>query len=150
WTRHGHLDRPLRLGAQELHVANFYGSAAADGAHDAWHGVELSRAAQRFARVVEIGPVERRGEVIAVALAPDFAVSQDVDARALELVHDDSRRVVLRLLEIARVDAPHVARPHPRRQAREQLVAVDQPIRLRIAPDERCRQRRYLHTYAGF
>ena len=59
-------------------------------------------------RVVEVEPLERVGEAVRVALAPDLAVGDDVDAGVLHVADREQRRVVLRLLEPARVDAPEL------------------------------------------
>ena len=50
-------------------------------------------------------------------------------------------RVVLRLLEILRRDAPQLLRAHARRKAAGELLAVDQPVGLRVGADQRGRQK---------
>jgi hypothetical protein len=47
--------------------------------------------------VVEVEPVQRRGEAVGIALAPDLAVGQDVEPRLLLLADGDAGGVVLRL-----------------------------------------------------
>jgi len=50
--------------------------------------------------------------------------------------------VVLSLLQPFVVDPPKLLRPDPRREPALQALAIDQPVRLRIAPDNRRRQQR--------
>ncbi len=52
------------------------------------------------------------------------------------------RRVVLRLLQAVGGDAPDFARAHTRREAAREHLAVDQPVRLRHAADQRRRKQR--------
>ena len=70
--------------------------------------------ADHLAGVVDVDAVERGGEPVRVALAPDLAVRDDVDAGALHVADRDERSVVLRLLEECLGHAPQVAHPHPR------------------------------------
>ena len=81
-------------------------------------------------------PVQRGREAVGVALAPHLAVGDDVQPGALLVGDRQPRRVVLRLLEVRRVDAPELMGAHPRREAVAQPLAVDQPVRLRVGADE--------------
>ena len=114
----------------------FDGTGPPNRAHHAGHGVRMSRPVERRSGVVEIEPLERVREVVRVALAPDLAVGDDVDAGLLHVSHGEHGRVVLRLLEPRLVDAPQLARGHARRQPPRELRAVDQPVGLRIAADD--------------
>ena len=81
--RHRHLDRPCAC-AQELGVAPLDRAAAADRPDDARH---LAASPPRLTMVRRRArtsiAVERRREVVGVALAPDLAVADDVDSGAL-------------------------------------------------------------------
>ena len=101
----------------------------------------MSRPVQRGSRVVEVEPLERVREVVRVALAPDLAVGDDVDAGLLHVPHREHGRVVLRLIEPRLVDAPQLARGHARRQPPRELLAIDQPVGLWVAADDRGRER---------
>jgi hypothetical protein len=57
-------------------------------------------------------------------------------------VHGDDRRVVDRLLVVLDRHAPELRDAHARREAGGEALAVQQPVRLRIAPHERRRQHR--------
>ena len=138
---HRHADRPRRQRAQELRVAHLHRPRTPDRPDHARHRVRMARAVERRSRVVEVEPLERVREVVRVALAPDLAVGDDVDAGLLHVAHGEHGRVVLRLLEPRLVDAPQLARGHARRQPPRELRAVDQPVGLRIAADDGGRKR---------
>ena len=108
------LDPPVRERAQELDVAHLHRPRPADLADDARHRVRMAGSVERNARLVEVDPVERSREAVAVALAPHLAVGQDVDARPLHVGDREPGRVVLRLLEIRLGDAPQLPRADAR------------------------------------
>ena len=87
---------------------------------------------ERRAGIVDVDAVERGGEAVRVALAAHLAVGDDVEAGALLIADREDRRILLRLLEPLRLDAPEFLRPHARRKAAGELLAVDQPVGLRI------------------
>ena len=97
----------------------------------------MAVAVQRLTGLVDVDPVEREHEVVRVALAPDLAVGDHVDPRALLVANRDQGRVVLRLLEMRLVDPPQLPCADARRQPAAERLAVDQPVRLRIAADNR-------------
>ena len=80
--------------------------------------------------------VQREGETVGVALAADLAVGDDVDPGPFHVADGDDGRVVLRLLEERRRDAPDLGRVDARHALRAQRLGVDQPFRLRIAADD--------------
>ena len=88
--------------------------AAADRADDARHRVRVAGAVERRARVVEVDAVERGGEAVRVALAPDLAVGDDVEPGVLLGADREQGRVVLRL---ARATARRPARAPARARA---------------------------------
>ena len=56
---------------------------APDAPDDARHRIGVARAVERGARVVDVDALERGGEAVGVALAPDLAVGDDVEAGLL-------------------------------------------------------------------
>ena len=76
------------------------------------------------------------GEPVGIALAPDLAVADDVEARPFLIPDRGQRRRFLRLFQMLGRDAPHLMRTHAGRQAVHQIVPVDEPVRLRIAADD--------------
>ena len=95
--------------------------------------------------LIEVDPVERGRKPVEVALAPHLAVRHDVDAGALLIANGNQRGVVLRLLENIGGDAPELPHPHARRGIRGEQRSVDQPLRLRIRADDRCRKQLSVH-----
>ena len=95
---------------------------------------------ERRAGIVDVDAFERGGEAVGVAFAPLLAVGDDVEAGALLVADGDERGVVLRLLEKFRRDPPQFLGAHARRKAAGQLLAVDQPVRLRVGAHKRGRQ----------
>src|SRR6185295_16586854 len=86
--------------------------------------------------------IERGGESVGVALAAHLASGDDVEPSALLVADGEHGSVVLRLLETFRRHAPQLPRPYPWRKSPAQLLAVDQPVGLRVAPHQRRRQQR--------
>ena len=148
-ARHRHADRPRRQRAQEVRFADVHGMRAPNRAHHARHGVRMTRPVERRPRVVEVEPLERVGEVVRVALAPDLAVGDDVDAGLLHVAHGERRRVVLGLLEPLVLDAPQLVGGYARRQPSRELRTVDQPVGLRIAADDGGLERRHRDKIRG-
>ena len=112
----GDLDRAVGVAAQEAQVVDLDRPRAADLADDPRHRVRPAGAAGDHRGVVDVEALERGREAVGVALAPDLAVGDDVDAGAL-LVGDRERgRVVLRLL---RGRAPRRATAPARARAAE-------------------------------
>ena len=109
---------------------------AADLADDARHRIGMAAAVERRAGIVDVDAFERGGEAVGVAFAAHLAVGDDVEAGALLVANREQRGVVLRLLETFGRDAPQLAGAHARREALGELLAVDQPVGLRIGADE--------------
>ena len=148
-ARERDLDPAVGVRAQELDVADLDGVAADDRADDPRHRVRMARAVDRSARVVDVDTVECGREAVRVALAALLAVGHDVDPGALHVGDRDPGRVVLGLLEELGLDPPELARPHPRRESRAEALAVDEPVRLRVAADDRGRKERQRHGCAS-
>ncbi len=110
---------------------------AADFPRDARQEDRMPGAVQALARLVDVDALERGGEAIGVALAADLAVGDDVQARFFLRANRQDGRVILRLREQGLGHAPELLRAQARRKALAELVAVDQPLGLRIAADER-------------
>ena len=145
---HGDLDQPVRIGPQELHVADLHGMLALDRADDAGYRVWMAATIERRSRIVDVDAGQGRREPVRVALATGFAVGDDVQPRSLLVVDGEQRRVVLSLLEVRRIDAPELGRPRARREAVSQALAIDQPVGLGIRPDE-ARRNRVRHGRGG-
>ena len=96
----------------------------------------MSGAIDRGAGMINVESIQRRGKAIGVALTADFAISDDVYAGPLHVANCEPCGIVLRLFEEWFRHAPDLARPHTRRQPAAQLLAIHQPIRLRIAADD--------------
>jgi hypothetical protein len=127
---------------QELHVAYADGSRPHDRTGDAGDRVRVTAAVECSTRVVDVDAFERGGEVVRVRLAPHLAVGDDVEPRLLLRADRQHRGVVLRLIEVLRIDPPQLLRPDPRWEPPGQLGPVDQPVRLGVTADERGRQNR--------
>ncbi len=137
----GDLDRPVGIGAQERYVAHLHRLAAPDRPDHPRHDLDATRRARGdLRRVVAVRAVERGGEPVGVALAADLAVGDHVDAGALLVADREQRGVVLRLFEPGLLDPPQLARAGAGRDDLNQPLAVDQPVGLRIAADQRRRQ----------
>jgi len=87
--------------------------------------------------MVEVDALERGRESIGVALPPHFPVGDHVDAGPLHVLDGEPCRVVLGLLEERLRYLPELTRSHARRQPLSEQLSVDQPVGLRIAPDDR-------------
>ncbi len=127
---------PRRVPAQEQHVIDFHRMLAPDFADHPRNRVRMAAAIQRAAGIVDVHAFERRGKSIGVAFAAHLAVRHDVDSRVLLRLDGHDGRVVLRLLEKFRGDAPQFAGAHARRKAARQFRAIDEPLRLRVAADD--------------
>ena len=144
----GDLDRPVGIGAQERDVARLHRLPPADRADHARHDLETAgRARGNLRRVLAVHALERGGETVGVALAAHLAVGDDVDAGALLVADREQRGVVLRLLEPGRLDAPQLARAGTWRNDLRQAPAVDQPVGLRVAADQRRGQQGVRETF---
>ena len=137
---HRHLDRPARVRAQELHVAHLHRIHPLDRSDHARHRVRMAAAVERRARVVDVDARERGREPVRVALPARLAVRDDVEPGPLLVADREQRRVVLRLLQVLRVDAPQLGRAHARREPAAEALAIDQPVGLRVRADEARRQ----------
>src|SRR3546814_15063060 len=76
-------------------------------------------------------------EAVRIAFPPHLAVADDVDAQFLLIADRHQRRGFLRIGEPWVRDAPQRLGTHARRQAGIQPLAVDQPVRLGVASDDR-------------
>ena len=137
WTRDGDPDRPVRLRAKEGHVAHLDRSRPPQFSDDAGHDLHPSgRARRHLGRIVAIHPFKRGRKSIGVAFPPNFTVGDDIDSRALLIADRENCCVVLRLVEQGSFHSPKVARTGSRWDDVGQAPSVDQPVRLRIAPDQ--------------
>ena len=145
--RAGHRDLDLTLGVrpQELHITHVDRAQPPNAPDDSRHERRLAGAADHRPWMIEVDPVERGRKPVEVALAPHLAVRHDVDAGALLIANRDQRGIVLRLLEQFGGDTPELPHPHARRGIRGEQRSVDEPFRLRIRADDRCRKQFSLH-----
>ncbi len=132
----GDLGRAVGVAAEELHVAQLDGPHAPDRADHAGHLRLVAVAVLDDAGVVVVHPVERGGEPVRVALAPDLAVADDVDPGALHVADGDHGGVVLRLLQEIFRHAPDAPQAHAR-DALGEGGPIDEPVGLGIAADHR-------------
>jgi hypothetical protein len=121
---------------QKFQILDFDRVLPPDAPDDARHRVRMPRAIERGARVIQVDPLERRREAIAVALAPDFPVGHDVDTGRFLRADGQQRGVVLRLFQPRFRHAPQLARAHAGRKPPGELGAIDEPIRLWVAAHE--------------
>src|SRR5438105_3380066 len=133
---HGDLDRPIGLRTQELDVADLDRVLATNRTDDPRHDIRPAASAQALAGIVEIDALQGRGEAVAVAFAADLAVGDDVDAGALHVADGYQGGRVLGVFEPRLGYAPHVRGADPRRQPLAELVAVQEPVGLRVAADD--------------
>ena len=95
----------------------------------------MPSAVEGGARPVEVHALERSRKAIRIALAPDLAVRDDVDPGALEVSDGDDGGIVLGLLELLWCHPPDLRRARSWGQPASQHHAIDEPVGLRIAPD---------------
>ena len=86
--------------------------------------------------VVDVDTRERVREAVRVALAARLTVGDEIDPGALLVPDGEERGVVLGLLQVLGSHAPELARKGARRRPLREPLAVDQPVRLRVAPDD--------------
>src|SRR3954464_6572364 len=106
----------------------------ADPADDPWHGLLLARARDRDAWLVEVDAFEGGGEAVGIALAPDLAVGDDVDAGRLLRADREQSRIVLCFFQKGFFNPPKLACAHARWDLFGQPLAVDEPVGLWVAP----------------
>jgi len=135
--------------AQELHIAHRDRTQPPNAPDDPRHERRLAGAADDGARIIEVDTFERGRKPVEVALAPHLAVRHDIDAGALLIANGNQCGIVLCLLERLGSDPPQLAHPDPRRRIRGEHRPVNQPVRLRIRADERCRKQFCLHRCCG-
>ena len=142
------LGQPVGVRAQELGVADQdRPRARRSSPDDPRHRERVAVAVQRLARVVDVDPVERHHDAVGVALAPLLAVGDDVQAGrswsriAISVAASwaSSRKALL--------DAPEVGGANPRGLAPPQLLAIEQPLRLRVGPHEARKHRAGTFSY---
>ena len=98
-------------------------------------GVFWPRLLTISAGMLVVDALQRRGEMVGVALAPHLAVGDDVDAGALHVADGEQGGVVLRLLQERLGHAPDLVQPRARHDLAQHL-AVHQPVGLRIGADD--------------
>ena len=135
------LGGAIRVAAEELHVPKLHRVRAKDPADHPRHRGLVAGAIADHAGVVDVHAVERGGEPVRIALAPDLAVAHDVDAGSLHVADGDHGGIVLRLLQEGLGHPPHRLQADARNALRQHRP-VDEPVGLRIAADHRGREHR--------
>jgi hypothetical protein len=110
---------------------------APDRAGDPGHRVGDAGAAEQGARVVQVHAVQRGGEPVRIALPDLLAVGDDVQPGPLLVAQREQGGVPLSLLQVRGADPPQFTGPDPGRQPVAEPVPVDEPVRLRVAADQR-------------
>jgi hypothetical protein len=128
-----------RIGAQKRHVAHFNGMLSPDRPRNTWNRAGLAGAIKARPRIFDVDAFESGCEPVGIALPSHFAVGQDVDPGGFLIADREKRRVVLSLIQPFIADPPELLRPDSGHVFAE-LTAVDQPIGLGIAADERRRE----------
>src|SRR4051812_22415542 len=111
------------------------------------HRIGMPRAVERGPGTVDVHALERGGEPVRVALAPRFPVGDDVEPGVLLGADCEHGRIILRFFQKRFFNPPKLSRAHTRRKAPCELLAVDQPFRLRVAADQRGWKE---HSYPAF
>ena len=119
---YGHLDRPIRVGAQKPHVLHLHRVLAAHWTDDARHGVGVAGAIERGAGIVDVHALERGGEAVGVALTADLAVGDDVEPGGFLGPDRQHGGIVLRARQPGLGHTPQLAGAHARREAPGQLL----------------------------
>lgn len=99
----------------------------------------MAGSVQRSAWIVDVDPLERGGEAVRIAFATLFAVGDDIEAGPFLVADSKKRRIVLRLFQEFRSDAPQFLRSHAWRKSSGELLTVDQPVRLCVRAHQRGR-----------
>ena len=136
-SRDGCLYVSARMPAQKLKIAHAHGVLSANGTDHARHRIGVPAAIESHARIIQVDPIERGGEAIRIALAADLPIGNDIEPGVFLRLDGHQRGIVLRLRQIRLRYAPQLECPHPRREAPGEPLAVDKPLRLRIASDKR-------------
>ena len=132
----GDLGRAGRVLDEERRVVDLDLALAADFAGDPRDRGRAAVGADHRAQALGIDALQRQREIVRIAFAPHLAVADDVDADPFQLADREDGRVVLRLLQVRRRDAPDLVRMDARHPMLFQRAAVDQPVGLRIAADD--------------
>lgn len=136
--RHSDLYLLRGVGFEKFHIAHLYRVFAANRADDTWYRIWMSGPIERFARIVDVDSLKRRCKAVRIALAPHFAVGDDVQPRFLLLANDEASRIVLCIVEKLRRDSPQLLQSNARWKATREVFTINQSFRLRIAADQ-CR-----------
>ena len=129
------LGRAIRVAPEKLHVTQLHRARSPDGADHARHLGLVAVAVGDHRGLVHVHALQRGGEAVGVALAPDLAVADHVDAGPLHVADGHHGGVVLGLLEDFLRHPPDAPQTDPRDALRQQ-GPIDEPVRLGIAADD--------------
>ena len=131
------LDALCSVGAQELDVAHLDRPRPADRASYPRYGRGAAGAGRlQHRRCVLVDAIERGREMVGIAFAPHLPIGNNIDAGPLHVANSEQGGVVLRLGQLRLGDTPQLLAAHAGHRARLHRLAVDQPVRLRIAADD--------------
>jgi hypothetical protein len=136
WAGHRDFDAPRSVAPQELQRLDLHSMQPLHRSDNARHQGLAAGAAHDPAGTIGIHARKRIGQVIRIALAADFAVADDIQARFFLHADGQARGIVHGFIEKRLLHAPQVHGAHARRRLFRKLFAVDQPIRLRQASDD--------------
>ncbi len=122
----------------EAHVPIHDRAGVPDASDNPGHRVWMTGPIERRSGIVRVDAFQNRHEAIRVALAPHLAVRNHVESGPLHVVDSQDRRIVLRLFEVRLFHSPYLASSDSRRKPRTEHLAVDKPVGLWIAADNRC------------
>ena len=109
------------LRAQEFHVPQLDRTVAADVADHAGDLGRLARSRGDDGRMFGVDPLQRRCEVIGVALPPDLAIGHDIDTGALHAWMGNDGRIILRVFQMIVRNAPQLRHSGARNGFRQHL-----------------------------
>src|SRR4029453_17162372 len=128
----GNLDRSICIAAEEFGVAYFDRIFAANLSDDPRHRIGMAASIKRRSGIVDINTFKRCGKSVGVTLTANLAVGDDVEPGTLLVSDRENRRIVLRFLQKFRRDTPQFLCSCTWRKTRGKLLAIDEPLRLRV------------------
>src|SRR5215831_1926126 len=128
----GNFDRSICIAAEEFDVAYSDRILAANLSDDTRHRIRMSASIKRRSRILEINTFKRCGKPVGVTLTANLAVGDDVEPGTLLVPDRENRRIVLRFLQKFRRDTPQFLCSCAWRKTCGKLLAIDEPLRLKI------------------
>ena len=126
------LDRSICIATEEFDVAYFDRILAANLSNDPRHRIGMPASIERRSGILDINTFKRRSKSVGVTLTANFAVGEDIETGTLLISDRKNRRIILRFLQKFRRDTPEFLCSCARRKTPGKLLAIDEPLRLRI------------------